>query len=256
MKLLVGFFDRLIYKFIGNSHLIETKVNKENLKKRFYYVKNSKILYVNILGWHACFSNAFPLKNHLNKKGISCVMYEFPCGILSYNSKLTESNFLKLNKIIKKDIEDYKSRYNFDEIIVSGTSLGGILAFLVSNGNKLVNKLVLIVPGYDLAESLWFGIVTRKLRKRYEKNNVNLKKLMSLWKSITPYKNFDKLDDKKIFIFASKSDRVINFSQVEKLCKEFKKRKYNFKCYFNKFLGHYLTIFFTYRRLIKKLKFV
>jgi len=246
-------FDKLIYWFLGNHKFKAVKVDESNLKHRFYPVKDSKTLYVNILGWNIHFRDSFSARKNINKKGFSCVTYQFPCGMLSPDIDLTKKNFIQVKKIILNDMKRYVLKYGFEKIIVSGTSLGGILAFLVSNGNRLVDELVLINPGYDLAESLWTSILTNKLRKKYENQGVTLKKLNLLWRDITPYKNLDKLKGKNIFIFTSKADKAISFSQADKLIKELKKRGYKVNCNINRFLGHYLTIFFTYKRGLRKL---
>lgn len=174
--------------------------------------------------------------------------YNFPKGILSCDENLTKRNFLKASEFVKKDIKDYNKKYGFKKIVLVGVSLGGVLAFLVANGNKHINKLVSINTGYGLAESLWTGIVTKKLRKGFEKKGVDLRALKKAWSKITPAKNIGKLKGKEIVMFISESDKVINWDQGIKMFKALKKKRYKVDLHINKFLGHYLTIYFSYKK--------
>ena len=245
-RFFVGLFDRIIHKyFLRNYKLRRTFLTDINLKKRFYHKKKNEVLYVNIPGWRTNFSDSKLFRNRVIDKGFSYLSYEFPEGILSWDAKMTEKDFLKIRRIIRHDLQKYFLKYHFKKIVVVGMSLGVVLALMVANKNKLVKKIVLIVPGYDLAESLWTGISTKNLRNKFEKEGINLGKLINLWKKLSPSNNINSLDGKEIFVFLSEADQVINYSQGNKLLGALKKRyKVNFKI--NKNLGHYLTCYFAY----------
>jgi hypothetical protein len=248
-RLMRGFFDKLFVKYSCKKYkYFKTPLTEKNFKKRFIHVPKSKILYINLSGWHTHLSTSFALKKRVLKKEFSFLNYEFPEGVLSSDEKLTKKDFLKMSEIVKKDIKDYKKRFKFKKIVVVGASLGGVIGFLVTNGNKNVDKFVSICTGYDLAESLWTGIVTKKLRKKFEKKKITLKKLKKAWEKITPANNVNKLKDKEIILFLSQADKVIDYSQGEKMFKALKNKKYKVDLHVNKNLGHYLTIYFSYKK--------
>ena len=100
-----------------------------------------------------------------------------------------------------------------------------------------------MVPGSCLASSLWKGIRTQKLKKIYEKQNIKLEQLQTLWQSLAPKNNISALDNKNIFIAISKSDKVIPYPFGKELA-DLVKTKYpqNTSIAENKYLGHYFTV--------------
>jgi hypothetical protein len=72
------------------------------------------------------------------------------------------------------------------------------------------------VPGSCLASSLWDGVRTKKFKKEYEFQGIDKEKLKEIWKSLAPKNNIDKLNNKKIFVYISKSDKVIPYIYMEK----------------------------------------
>ncbi len=210
--------------------------------KRFFHGSSSK-LYVITPYWKATMSD-IPmriLEKRILKNGHSCLAYQFPKKILSENVYLTEKYFLKIQEEVKKDINDVKKKYNFSEVIVVGISLGCVNASMVANKNEDVNKLILVVPGDSLSESLWKGIGTRKLKSQIKKHHINLEELEKDWKKLDPKNNIDGLARKEIEIYLSRADKIIPYVNGNHLIKDMKDVGLNPIVFRNEKLGHYLT---------------
>lgn len=235
------YIDKIIAE-IQDSFLDYPIVRK--ISKHFFHGGYTK-LYIVTPYWHASISE-FPirlLKRRILKAGHSCLIYQFPSKVLSENVHLTEKYFKEIQEEIKKDIIDLKNKHNFSEINIIGMSLGCINALMVSNKNKDVNKLSLVVPGDSLADSLWRSIGTKKLKSKIKKENINLEELEKDWKRLDPKNNIDGLSGKDIEIYLSKSDKVIPYENGGHLIKDMKNIGLNPIFFKNNKLGHYLTIF-------------
>lgn len=219
----------------------EPRINDENLiMERFSYVEKSKELYVFFPPWHSKLKYDWKLRNKITSSGASCLEYKFNGHFLSSDYKLTIKYFKEIRKNILSKISNLIKKYNFKKINIIGISLGCVNACMIANSLKKINELILIVPGNDLAESLWNGIKTKRLRKAFVKKGINLESLKKYWKELAPENNLDNLEFKKVKIYLSKSDKVIPYGNGKKLFDKISKRK-NVEIHENKFLGHYLT---------------
>ncbi len=205
---------------------------------------HSEKLYVVTPYWRAKILQ-FPmriLKRRILSAGHSCLMYQFPTKILSDNVHLTEQYFKEIEKEIKKNIEEIKKKHNFQEIVLLGMSLGCVNALMVSNKNQNVNKVLLVVPGDSLSDSLWRGLRTKKLKDQIAKRHVNLKELEKDWQELDPQNNIDDLAGKYIEVYLSKSDKIIPYRNGEHLVVDMKKIGLNPIVKKNDRLGHYFTV--------------
>jgi esterase/lipase len=153
------------------------------------------------------------------------------------NARQTVKNFVYIKKVFNYDVNKINN-----DVVVLGTSLGGIAAFMCANDNKKVKKIILLVPGERLSVSTWEGIRTQNIRESFEKQGISLEKLKFLWKDIEPVNNIDHLQGKKIMIFNSISDSIIPYDQSKSLIKELRKRELDVKVVTNWQFGHHGTI--------------
>jgi esterase/lipase len=210
----------------------------KHIKKKFYFVKGSKILYVHLPYWNGKIYQLKLLKRYLLKKKCSFLAYDFPSSILSSNHKLTRQFFLKLDEIVRKDIK--KIYKKFDKIVVVSSSLGCVNALMVANNFPLVREVILVAPGNCLAESLWKGLRTRYLKEEFENKGIKLKQLKKYWFRLAPENNL-KLKNVKVHVFLSKSDKIIPYSCGKKLVNVMKKNKVDVNLKENCY-GHYMTV--------------
>jgi esterase/lipase len=235
--------DKIFKIPINGREVFDDKIPLEKIiKKRFNYKKDSKELYILLPPWGGRIFYNFFVRRFLRKKGYSFLEYEFPKAILSTNWKFTLDYFNFIHDSVVKESEKLKKRYGFQKIKIIGMSLGCVNACMCANNNESIDEIVLILPGHCLAELVWRGISTQKIRREYENKEISLKELKDRWHALAPENNIDKLKSKKVSIFLSKADEVVPYYCGEKLLEKLKSLKYNLFYDINDNLGHYLTV--------------
>lgn len=242
-------FDKIFFYIRNSKQVFDEKIPARKLvKKKFWHKKGSKELFVILPPWGGRLYLNFFLRKKLLKQGYSFLEYEFPEAILSSNWEITLEEFSRIRETVAKEIEKIKKKHGFKKINLIGVSIGCINTCMIANNNSFIDELFLIIPGRCLAESMWKGISTQKIREAYEGKRITLKKLKEYWRSLAPENNINKLKAKKISIFLSKADVIIPFHCGKKLVEEIKAFKYNIFYKNNKFLGHNLTALSFYLR--------
>jgi hypothetical protein len=234
-------FDRLFVSLYKKEY--EPRVNDINfIHKKFEYVNRSKELYVFFPPWHNKFKDNKILRRKILQSGSSFLEYAFNGHVLSSDYKLSLKYFKKINKEILKEIKKFKKEYHSVKINFIGVSLGCINEFMVANTLKKINKFVVIVPGHCLAESLWKGIKSRKIRREFEERGISLEKLKKYWKELSPQSNLRNINAEETLVYLSKADKVIPYYCGKRLVKKMK----GVELHENRFFGHYLTILLFY----------
>ena len=242
-------FDKIFFYMRNDRQVFDEKIPARKLiTKKFWHEKDSEELFIILPPWGGRLQLNFFLRKELLRRGHSFLEYEFPEAILSSNWEATLENFSKIRDGITKEIERIKKKHKFKKINLIGVSIGCVNTCMIANNNSFIDELLLIIPGRCLAESMWRGISTQQIRKVYEKNGINLKKLKKYWRSLAPENNINKLKAKKISVFLSKADVIIPFHCGKKLVEEMKAFKYNIFYKDNNFLGHNLTALSFYLR--------
>ena len=107
-------------------------------------------------------------------------------------------------------------------------SLGGLFCMILADKIK-VKKMMLVAPGYNLAEAFYFGQGkrTKKIKKKMiEKYLITLPTLKETWKEISPDSYFkEKSHQTEFFIILSKNDGVIPTSSGQQLIDLLEKEK-------------------------------
>lgn len=255
-------FDTII-SFLTITQRFEKYIKKtENVndilngtQKRFVFRKKSNTLKVILPPWgNSEYYITRLLINRLIKKGFSCLSYSFPQELLSANAEVTESKFNAIREKVLADIEDLKRQYGFEEIDLIGVSLGGVSACMIANNSNYFKDLFLIVPGNNLAASLWDGIRTQRLKNSFQNQLLEKPDLMKKWHNLAPANNVYNLNLKNIYVVVSKSDRIIPYDYGKKLSEELKRKYKNVTIKENCCLGHYLTVikYFLFSDLLYK----
>ena len=165
-------------------------------------------------------------------------------GVGSTDAIETKNNFLDFIKHITKDLRKLNKikKRNFYFI---GHSLGGLFGMIIADKID-VKKMVLLVPGYNLAEAFWHSKSkqTTFCREQMIKNGMTLKKLKELWKTISPDHYFHKKAIKsEYYIKLSKKDKVIPYKNGLELIKKLEKKKTHMILK-TSYLPHTLTVVF------------
>ncbi|MEK7194456.1 MAG: hypothetical protein AAB660_02095 [Patescibacteria group bacterium] len=235
--------DYLISRF--SSNLLDTKgLNLGNLhervKKEFVYVQDSKTLVVILPGWAQPLSFFEKAKKYITQAGASALIFEFPNEILSSDLELTLGCFNLLNTMLRERIRNLKDQYQFSKCVLVSNSLGGVTAALVYKDNPLINEVVLVCSGNNLAQNMWHGVRTQHLRKDFEKQNITLGQLKLDWRDLAP-ENHAPAPETKITTYFGKADRIIPFKEAVTLVSALRNKGFEV-LHKNRHCGHYILV--------------
>lgn len=231
------YLDKLFFGLRGEEDVYGKAVKKEDLiRKKFNFVPGSKELVLVFPCWGGVLKANLFVRCSLMKKGYSVLEYEFPSNILSCNPELTRKYFDSILKEVLSDVSRLKKERGFSRISIVGLSLGCVNACMVADKLR-VSKLFLALPGSCLAEAIWNGIATQKLRRRYEDAGISLKDLKRCWRRLAPENNVSRLDC-EAFVFRSSKDLVIQSYLGKSLVSRIK----SVDCAVDSWMGHYLGV--------------
>jgi len=234
--------DRILYKIKTLRKSDSRGIIKSDLiKKRFHHKKDSDKLFVMLPGWGSTLRYNVVLRRVVSRNNYSFLEYEFPKGILSSHIEKTKDYFDIIRDEVIKDIKELKKEYKFTTVYVAGVSLGSFHACRIANHNEDIDELCLITTGHCLAETIWQGMLTQKIKKNMEFQGVSLIELKKYWRELAPENNIDDLKVKHITIVNSIADQVVPFYCGNNLLNKLKEHKYNISYDINKNLGHLLT---------------
>jgi len=170
------------------------------------------------------------------------IQYHYSEKILCSDPVETKENFLYLIDKIINDLESLKNKKP-RSFYMYGQSLGGLFCMIISDKIK-IEKVKLIVPGYNLAEAFWEGESTKKLKNKMVKNyGITLPFLKKCWEEISPDYYFkNKSHDTLFDITLSKCDKVIPISNGEKLIELIKEKNIKLNLSWTN-LSHQLEMF-------------
>ena len=204
--------DKYYIEFLDGNHPEETLKHtllKRYVKKRFSKRKDADTLVVIFPPWHAKLIAVQILRDRVLHSNMSCLEYEFSSRILSADYKSTAHYFEQIREKAHNDVTEILKKHDFKEVHVIGFSMGTVLATMVANSVPKVSKVVLHAPGNCMAECLWKGIRTQKIRRAFEKQGLSLIKLKKEWKSLAPENNLTQLRNTKMHIVISQKDHVV-----------------------------------------------
>ncbi|MFC1751546.1 hypothetical protein ACFLY5_00165 [Patescibacteria group bacterium] len=234
--------DYLVTKFCKEK-VINLDVNlKQLIIKKFYHFSNSKDLYVSLSLYSGGLDCSRHLRTKIKKRKTSFLDFRLSQDILSSDTQETLNRFYFLKQQFIEQIKLYKQQHGFNRVHLIGVSMGCVTALMIANNNPMINKVILVVPGNCLAESMWKGIRTAHLKKLIESKGTSLRDLKQQWNSLAPENNLDGMKDKEIIVFISQTDRVIPGELGGRLIKRMHEENLSPTVYKNKYLGHYGTI--------------
>ncbi|MFA6257834.1 MAG: hypothetical protein WC671_02365 [Candidatus Paceibacterota bacterium] len=174
-------------------------------------------------GWSS-FENLYYLIRESIPNEYGYIQYAYPNKILCSDPIKTKENFIYLITAIQKDLKKLKEK-KYRSFYLYGQSLGGLFCMIVSDKID-IKKVMLIVPGYNLAEAFWLGEHTQKLKNEMiKKHQTTLPELKKCWRIISPDHYFkNKSYNTEFNIILSKNDKVIPIANGKKLIKLLKEK--------------------------------
>ena len=140
-----------------------------------------------------------------------------------------ENIYDDLNKLNKTGVKKF---------YLAGHSLSCTFCAIIADSIKC-EKVILTVPGDNLAESFWNGKSTQHLKREMQQNGMTLGELKKIWQEISPDNYFqNKGRQAKYFIRLTKRDKTIPYRNSKKLTELLKQKNIKFELKESKFISH------------------
>lgn len=210
----------------------------EKIKEEFFHTEGSNVLVLALPGWGQpmwCWSR---MRNLVGTRGVSLLAYEFPRAIFSHDYRLTRDCFSIINTHVRDKLIELKKQYNFKRCVMVGYSLASSYGSMIYDNNPLIDEIVLVVPGNNLAEDLWHSCRVQHFRKSYEEQGFDMQKLMREWYDLASENHLPSLET-KITLHVGGRDQVVLTELGLKLGETLSKNDRRVKIEFYPKFGHY-----------------
>lgn len=239
------YLDKIILSIFKQKHNLNKKVKLKNYIQKELILRNDTLV-VLCPPWHVGKLSTSILRFRLKQKKYSFLTYDINVDVLSSDYKSTGIYIETIINTISEDINILKKKHNFKKIYLIGFSLGNLYAINVSIKNKNVDKLIIASTGYSLADCVWHGYSTQKIKNAMIKHyGLTFEKLNKAWKNthlLDDPKNIKFLNDKEIMIFGSKNDLLTKYDSLTNFLNVLDNNNIKYIKKINTHLGHYGTI--------------
>ncbi len=220
----------------------KVRLRKRVFKRTSHHVAKSRTTYLLLPPWHMPSLLFYFVKRKLKRLGFSYIHYDIRSDVLSPDVDSTRNYFKEIEKEIGADMKRWEERFNTEHFVIIGFSLGCVMASMVSGLNSKIRALILVVPGSSLAESLWRGLRTIKLKRVLRGEGLTLTELEKDWEELAPEQYVRNLKDKKVRVLLSRADKVIPYYLGKRFAEEIRKECSDVEIRENRWLGHYGTV--------------
>lgn len=181
-----------------------------------------------------------PFVKALNKRGYSCIIYDYPTTIVQ-DAQLAEwHNFYE---DVLKDIKSRISKLlesNYTDFFAHGTSMGTLMAGLVSRNCPQVTHTVFNLPYGDLAYSIYTVRPARIAKEKLLLQGISQEQFADAFAYIDPLKTASGFKNKKVLLYISKPDKVLDYRDTQRTRIALEKAGAQLTYIENKRFGHHL----------------
>lgn len=177
----------------------------------------------------------------LNKRGYSCILYDYPVAIVN-KAQLDEWHtfYDDILADVKARIRKLKMQ-GYTSFSTHGSSMGTLIASLVSRKCPEVSHTVLNLPYGDLAHSIYSVKPARKAKEKFIQQGITQHAFADAFAYVDPLVTAPEFKGKKVLLYISKSDDVLDYNDTYRTRVSLEKAGAHLTYYENKRLGHYLS---------------
>lgn len=181
-----------------------------------------------------------PFIKMLNKKGYSCVIYDYPVQMV-YDAQIPEWH--KFYDDVIADVQTRMKRLGKNGVTrfdAHGTSMGSLLANLLARRTPNIDHIVLNLTYGDVAHAIFTSTTTAKARENFFKQGISQEAFAAAFAYTDPVKNAEDLRGRKVLLYLSKPDKVLPYKDTEHTRRAFERAGVNLTYVENARLGHWL----------------
>ena len=181
-----------------------------------------------------------PFVKALHRRGYSVIIYDYPVSIVM-DAQLDE-----WHKFYDDVLADAKSRIDalsksgYTHFYTHGSSMGTLLANIVTRKCPQVTHTVLNLPYGDLAYSIYTVQPARVAKEKLLKQGVTQEAFAKAFAYLDPLKTAAEFKNKNVLLYISKADTVLDYNDTKRTRHALEQAGANLTYVENKRLGHYL----------------
>jgi esterase/lipase len=182
-----------------------------------------------------------PFIKALQKRGYSSIIYDYPVSIVQ-DAQLSEWH--RFYDVVLADVRARLKKLHesgYEHFSAHGSSMGTLLASLMGRKCPEVTHTVLNLPYGDLAHSIYTVKPARVAKERLVKQGITQQMFSEAFEYIDPLKTAHEFKNKKVLLFISKKDDVLDYEDTKRTKTALKQAGANLTYYENTLLGHHLS---------------
>jgi hypothetical protein len=233
-------YGRIVDKLVSSVSQTTHQDKVRPLKSYRVIIPNTDKLCILMPPWHIWDSLWSQVQKRLIKQGFSLLIYEASEDILSPDGKVVANQFREVKDAALRDVRELLATGQFNSVDVVGLSLGTGSALYLAISGIVINKLVLLCPSADMAEGIYTGIRTKKIRRTLEKDGKTYEDYRKEMHELTMRKPYG-VNIKEVDILLSEVDDVIPYRLGMELVESFRNRGLTVNVTNYRSRGHYVS---------------
>ena len=219
-------------KYSGDQAIQSVMLNK---------TPDSATLTVVFPPWHTSALFSRRLLRHFSQYDSHVLIYHFNLLLLDSDTLNVKSSFEYIALSIAQDIGTLADQLVIQTVDLVGVSVGNVALCITAEKLKNFNHVTMIVPGNNLAASLWAGWRTRRLRNTIRAEGYKLVELEKEWADLAPDARLQMLRRHPVDIILARKDRFIPYRFGKQLYEEVHELNPQTTCMTTN-MGHVATI--------------
>lgn len=176
----------------------------------------------------------------LNKRGYSSIIYDYPASIV-HDAQIDDWHgfFEDVFADVKMRIKTLKAA-SYQHFYAHGSSMGTLLAAMAGRKCPEVTHTVLNLPYGDLGTAIYSAPPARYAKEKFLEQGITQEVFAEAFAYIDPLKTAPEFKDKKVLLFISKPDKVLDYNNSFNTRHALERAGAKLTYVENKRLGHHL----------------
>lgn len=212
----------------------------DNFRLRECLIDSPKVIFIftamgTKLSWYR------PSIRRLQKRGYSCILYDYPFAMTS-----KETSLERWRLFFEQIVADAQSRLHRLEqngathFYAYGISMGTLVANSFTRQTPEIHHVILNLTYGDVATNIWTFKGMRAAKRIFIRQGHNVDSLREQMTYADPIFNAKALRSKKVLLQLARRDRVLRYNQTVKTLEAFRAAKLDLTYRENKHLGHFM----------------
>ena len=191
--------------------------------------------------WHGGGKPYDIFKHRMTSKNYAVLAFEFDDQQLTHDSDQVLNSFLTIAATSAEKLHALTDSRQYARVDLLGASLGTPALAMTASLFDRFDRATFITPGANLADCVWHGIRTQRVRRELEAAGETYDTINEKWQPIAPVNHTKVMEGKDVRILLSTTDKIIPAQSQAEYVSSLEKAGVNPSVSKSR-LGHYGTI--------------